>query len=191
MILDTRFWVVLVVFQVVFGLAVFAITRDYYTRDVGAVSAHPPLTDRSPAGWTSGITEAEISRLSSPESGLSISRDPSEISRRADVAFTNKQYATAAALYEQLLAFSPNDAEIYNNLGLTLHYLGRSDEALRRLNDGVAVDAEHQRIWLTLGFVNSQLGNSEQARNALTKAVQVGNDESIRQSATKMLEELP
>jgi len=72
-----------------------------------------------------------------------------------------------------------------------LHYLGRSDEALRRLNDGVAVDAEHQRTWLTLGYVNSQLGNTGQARTALTNAVQFGSNESIRQSAMRMLEELP
>jgi len=191
MILDTRFWVLLVVFQVVFGLAIFAITRDYYMPDVNNVSAHPPITDRSPVGWTSGITEAEISRLSSSGLSLSTSRDPAAISRQAEVAFTNKQYDTAATLYEQLLAFSPNDAEIYNNLGLTLHYLGRSDEALRRLNEGVAADAGHQRTWLTLGYVNSQLGNTEQARTALTNAVQLGSNESIRQSAMRMLEELP
>jgi len=191
MILDTRFWIVLVVFQVVFGLAIFAITREYYMPDVDNVSAHPPITDRSPVGWTSGITEAEISRLSSSALSLSNSQDPAAISRQADVAFTNKQYDRAAELYEQLLSFSPNDAEIYNNLGLTLHYLGRSDEALRRLNDGVAVDAEHQRTWLTLGYVNSQLGNAEQARIALTNAVQLGSNESIRQAAMKMLEELP
>jgi Flp pilus assembly protein TadD len=94
-------------------------------------------------------------------------------------------------LYEQLLSFSPNDAEIYNNLGLTLQYLGRSNEALRTLNEGVAVDAGHQRIWLTLGYVNSQLGNTEEARTALTNAVQVGSDESIRESARRMLDELP
>ena len=191
MILDTRFWIVLVVFQVVFGLAIFAITREYYMPDVDNVSAHPPITDRSPVGWTSGITEADISRLSSSALSLSNSQDPAAISRQADVAFTNKQYDRAAELYEQLLSFSPNDAEIYNNLGLTLHYLGRSDEALRRLNDGVAVDAEHQRTWLTLGYVNSQLGNAEQARIALTNAVQLGSNESIRQAAMKMLEELP
>lgn len=191
MILDTRFWIVLVVFQVVFGLAIFAITREYYMPDTNNVSAHPPITDRSPAGWNSGISEAEISRLSSPGLSLSTSQDPALISRQADVAFTNKQYARAAELYEQLLVFSPNDAEIHNNLGLTLHYLGRSDEALRRLNEGIAVEAEHQRSWLTLGYVNSQLGNFEQARTALTNATQFGSNESIRESARKMLEELP
>jgi hypothetical protein len=114
-----------------------------------------------------------------------------EIYRRAEEYFVNKQYAQAAQLYEQLLAHSPNDAEIYNNLGLTLFYLGRPDDALRWLNEGAAKDAGHQRIWLTLGYVNSQLGNTEQARVALTNAMQVGGNTSIRESAEKMLAELP
>lgn len=94
-------------------------------------------------------------------------------------------------MYEQLLAFNPNNGEIHNNLGLTLHYLGRSSEALRRLNEGVAVDPDNQRTWLTLGYVNSALGNTGQARMALTKATQTGTDESIRQSAAQMLKALP
>ena len=94
-------------------------------------------------------------------------------------------------MYEELLAYRPNDGEVYNNLGLTLHYIGQSTEALRRLNEGVAVDSDYQRIWLTLGFVNSQLGYMDQARTALTTATQVGTNESIRRSAMQMLEELP
>jgi len=90
-----------------------------------------------------------------------------------------------------LLAFNPDDGEIHNNLGLTLHYLGRSTEALDRLEEGAAVDPQNQRIWLTLGYVNSALGNTGQAREALTNAIQTGSDESIRQSAKKMLEALP
>ena len=113
------------------------------------------------------------------------------MSRRANEYFANRQYAQAAKLYERLLALTPNDANVYNDLGLTLHYIGRSTEALRRLNEGVAVDPQYQRIWLTLGFVNAQLGNVDQARMALTQATEVGTDESIRQSATKMLADLP
>jgi Flp pilus assembly protein TadD len=72
-----------------------------------------------------------------------------------------------------------------------LHYLGRSSEALDILNKGVKVDANYQRIWLTLGFVNKQLGNTVQARTALTTAVQLGADNDIGRSAGKMLEGLP
>lgn len=191
MIFNTKFWISFAVFQVVFGLAIFAITRDYYTQDKGIVSTHPPVIGQSAAAWPNRITETQIARLSSPALTEPTIQDPFEMSRRANEYFANRQYDRAAAMYEQLLAFSPNDAEVHNNLGLTLHYLGRSTEALGRLNEGVAVDPEHQRIWLTLGYVNSQVGNIEEARTALTTATQVGTDESIRQSAMRMLESLP
>jgi Flp pilus assembly protein TadD len=191
MILNAKFWISFVAFQVVFGLAVFAITRDYYMQDKGTVRAHPPMIGQSAPAWPNGITETQIARLSSPALSEPTVQDPFEISRRANDYFANRQYDQAADMYEQLLAFSPDDAEIYNNLGLTLHYLGRSSEALDKLNEGVAKDPQHQRIWLTLGYVNSQLGNFEQARTALTTAARIGTDESIRQSATRMLEDLP
>ena len=191
MILNAKFWISFVVFQVVFGLAVFAITRDYYMQDKGTVRAHPPTIGQSAPAWPNGITETQIARLSSPALSEPTVQDPFEISRRANDYFANRQYDQAADMYERLLAFSPDDAEIYNNLGLTLHYLGRSSEALDKLNEGVAKDPQHQRIWLTLGYVNSQLGNFEQARTALTTAARIGTDESIRQSATRMLEDLP
>jgi tetratricopeptide (TPR) repeat protein len=188
---DKRFWTFLVIFQVFFGLTVFAFTREYYLQDAEVVSGHPPIGGAAATSWSQGITATDISRLSSPGIVESMPSDPADTYRRAEEFFANGQYAQAAQLYEQLLAYSPNDAEIYNNLGLTLFYLGRTDEALRWLNEGVTKDPGHQRIWLTLGYVNSQLGNTEQARTALTNATQRGDDASIRESATKMLSELP
>jgi Flp pilus assembly protein TadD len=191
MIMTAKFWISMTVFQVVFGLAIFAITREYYAPDADNVSIHSPALNQPALTWPNVITQTEIARLGSSALSESTIQDPVEISRQADEFFANKQYDRAANLYERLLALSPNDAEIYNNLGITLHYLGRSTDALRRLNEGVAIDAENQRIWLTLGFVNSQLGNTEQARTALTTAAQIGTNESIQQSAIKMLENLP
>ena len=191
MVRDSRFWILAAVFQVVFGLAVFAITREYYIQDANDVATVPLATNQSAPIWPNRITEAEIARLSSSNTSQATMQDPVEISRRADEYFANQQYDRAAELYEQLLAFDPNSAEVNNNLGLTLHYLGRSTEALRRLNDGLAINPQHQRTWLTLGYVNSQLGNTEQARAALTQAANIGTDESIRQSALKMLDNLP
>jgi tetratricopeptide (TPR) repeat protein len=188
---DKRFWTFLVIFQVFFGLTVFAFTREYYLQDAEVVSGHPPIGGAAATSWSQGITATDISRLSSPGIVETVPSDPADTYRRAEEFFANRQYAQAAQLYEQLLAYSPNDAEIYNNLGLTLFYLGRTDEALRWLNEGVTKDPGHQRIWLTLGYVNSQLGNTEQARTALTNATQRGDDASIRESATKMLSELP
>ncbi|KGJ98389.1 hypothetical protein ND16A_0698 [Thalassotalea sp. ND16A] len=181
----------MVVFQVVFGLVVFAITRQYYIDDSDKVSA-APLIDRQPTfslpDLNREVYSAQLQPLPTNHPKI---ESPAEISRQANEFFANKQYSRAAQLYEQLVAFSPDNVTTYNNLGLTLHYLGRSTEALLKLNEGVAVNPKDQRIWLTLGFVNSQLGNTEQARAALTTAVEMGADNNLGQSATTMLENLP
>ncbi len=188
---DAKFWYSMVVFQFLFGLAIFALTRDHYSHEAGVIKSQPSTVQQPASNWTGGITASDVARLSSPTSNDLLIEDPVEISRQAEDYFSSKQYDRAAAMYERLLAFSPNDGEIHNNLGLTLHYLGRSTEALQRLNEGVSVDPENQRIWLTLGYVNSAVGDIAQARVALVTATQTGTDELIRQSATKMLEALP
>ena len=188
---DGKFWISMVVFQVFFGLVVFAFTRDHYRPEAGIASSRPTTVQPPATAWTGAITAFEIARLSSTPSNDLLIQDPVEISRQAEDYFASKQYDRAAVMYERLLAFGPNDGEIYNNLGLTLHYMGKSTEALERLNEGVVVDPNNQRTWLTLGYVNSQVGNIEEARAALTTAAQIGPDETIRRSATNMLESLP
>lgn len=188
---DFRFWTLLAVFQLGFGFAVFAVTRDYYVQEPGRSNAHPPTTGQNAAAWPNGIAANEIARLGVPAADPFASQDPLQLSRQADVYFANRQYAQAAEMYERLLAFSPNNAELLNNLGLTLHYLGRSDEALQRLGEGVAADPDNQRVWLTTGYVNGELGDIDRARSALTNATLIGDNESIRQSAQEMLNKLP
>lgn len=188
---DYKFWITLAAFEIAFGLAVFAVTRQYYLDRPEPVSARPAVANQTLPARSNNITEADLARFNLSVPSPPVSDDPVEISRLANEFFASGQYDRAAELYEKLLPFGPDNAETYNNLGLTLHYLGRSTEALSRLNEGVAVDPTHQRTWLTLGFVNSQLGNTEQAREALTNAIQIGTDDQIRKSATEMLEGLP
>ena len=179
------------VFQIVFGLTIFAITRQYYIQDSDNLSDEPTEISQPSFVWPDGIMETNPAQLSSSTFSQSAIEDPAEILRQADEYFTKKQYDKAAELYERLLVSGPNNVETYNNLGITLHYLGRSSEALSRLNEGVAVDPTHQRIWLTLGFVYSQVGNTENARTALTTAAQIDADNEIGKSAAKMIENLP
>lgn len=178
------------VFQITFGLAVFAITRQYYIHDSAKVSTGLPVIREPSLISLDRSRQPNTVQAESPTSSQSTIEDPVAVSRQADELFAKKQYNRAADLYERLLAFHPNNVDTYNNLGLTLHYLGRSTEALRKLNEGVTIDPTHQRIWLTLGFVNGQLGNTEEARTALTTAAQMGADNEIGQSAAKMLENL-
>ncbi len=190
MVREPKFWLSMALFQVLFGFTVFAITRDYYRQEPVDRRAHPSTISPSASPWQ-GITESDMVRLAPGVFNETTTDDPIEISRRANQFFSNRQYEQAANSYERLLAFNPDNVEVLNNLGLTLHYVGRSDEALRRLNDGVAAGPDNQRIWLTLGYVNSQLGNVEEARVALRRAAEIGDNASIRQSALRMLEDLP
>ncbi len=174
-----KFWISLAVFQVVFGLAVFTVTRDYYKVDVDRID----FSEADPGPFSS-IDPSMLDSLGTP-------RDPADIARAANEQFATGQYARAAALYERLLAFDPGNVDTLNNLGLTLHYIGRSEEALQRLNEGKEANPGYQRIWLTLGFVNSSVGHDEAAREALRTAVDMNPDNDVGRSAAALLAELP
>ena len=188
MIRNTRFWTTMVVFQIVFGLTIFGITRQYYVREGKEISASP--TGQPAAEWPDLSGESDLENSIFAFTGTPATNDPVALSRQADESFANRKFDQAADLYARLLAADPGNVDTYNNLGLTLHYLGRSAEALRVLNEGVRVDSEYQRIWLTLGYVNNQLGNIDQARSALSTAVQKGPNTEVGQSAAKMLDAL-
>lgn len=193
---NARFWALMAAFQLVFGLAIFGLTRQYYRAPPGR-----PVPEQANAGqtaasqatpeWPEPDAGSELEDLISAFPGQTASQDPVELSRQADQFFAKQQYDQAALLYEQALVAGSADVDDFNSLGLTLHYLGRSDEALAMLNEGIALDPSYQRIWLTLGFVNSQLGNAGPAREALTKAVQMDATSDVGQSAAEMLDQLP
>jgi len=191
MIGTPKFWIFMVVFQVAFGLAVFAITRQAYMPVADDGHAVPTSTVQESDEWSTRIAQISPAPLGAPGTSVSVTRDPAEMSRLANEYFANQQYAQAAELYEGLLAFGTNSAETHNNLGITLHYIGRSADAVATLNEGISIDPSYQRIWLTLGYVNSQTGNIEEARTALTTAVELGAGNNVGQSAQKMLSELP
>ncbi len=191
MIQNLKFWIPMTVFQVIFGLTIFTITRQYYIPDSDNISNDPVEIHQSSFGELGSIMGTNASKINSSTFNQSAIEDPAEISRQANESFAKNQYDRAAELYERLLVLAPGNVDTYNNLGITLHYLGRPTEALRWLNEGVTIDPEHQRIWLTLGFVNSQAGSIEKARTALMTAAKIDANNEIGKSAVEMLGNLP
>ena len=185
-----KFWIPMIAFQIVFGLSIFTITRQYYIQDLVDTGAAPSGTEQASIAMPSQSASMNIS-LSNLTTFTPSPTDPVEIARLANEYFSLNQYDRAAEMYQQLLALNPSNVDIYNNLGITLHYLGKSTEAIDKLNEGATLDPTYQRIWLTLGFVNTQLGNLEQARSALEAAVKIGTDNDVGRSAEQMLAELP
>jgi len=189
---DAKFWVLLIVFQTAFGVAVFTLTRHFYATGADSVSGSAVVSSEQSQEWTGQNLEENSAMLDSLVAfSADKTQDPAEISRLANMYFSERQYGKAAEQYERLLSFGPSNADVHNNLGITLHYLGRSDEALRILDEGITLEPANQRIWLTLGFVNKDLGNIDAARAALTTAIQMGVENEIGRSAAGMLESLP
>lgn len=184
-------WALVVVSNVAVALAVFVVTRDYYlSRQPAAVEAPSVTEHRAEDDWSGRALQLAPALLNPGATDPDSMQDPVRISDLANESFAAKDYRNAAGLYERLLDFDPQNVDVLNNLGLTLHYLGRSAEAIERLEQGRDIDPTNQRLWLTLGFVNSQLGNVADARAALTTAARMDQSSDVGRSAQRMLDEM-
>ena len=64
--------------------------------------------------------------------------------------FTNlwmRRYDEAIHAGESAIANNPNDAEAFNGLGVVLHYVGRSEEALRHFERAMALNPLCPGMW--------------------------------------------
>jgi tetratricopeptide (TPR) repeat protein len=195
-------WALIVAFQLLYGLLIFAVTRDLYkTEDTyktgesykiespgKSAAVTKQRTVDIPGSSKFTVTDAE--RLVAPAATGGPARpaeNAEELARIADEHFRQKRFDQAASLYQRVVDLAPHNVGVYNNLGLTLHYIGRSEDAIERLEQGIAVDGEHQRIWLTLGFVRAQTGDTDAAKKALQRAVDLAPDSSVATEATRMM----
>jgi len=170
------------------GLVVFSLTRSYYlsTPPASQVAAVAPVAQGSFGPSTQRLINSlqRQPQKTTPD-------DPGAFDEQANRAFQAGDYAKAEPLYRRVVELAPKLAEPRNNLGLTLHYLGRSQEALEVLKQGTEVEPTYQRIWLTLGFVNRSLGKTAEAKKAFERAIELGPDTPPGKSASKMLNQLP
>jgi tetratricopeptide (TPR) repeat protein len=178
---------IIVMIQIVTGLIVFALTRAYYQNETPVARGKP---SHPAIGQPDSFTQDLINSLKNHPQ-FNLSNDPVEIDQQANQAFQSGDYARAATLYKRVISLAPNNAEPHNNLGLTLHYLGRSAEALEILKRGTELQPEFQRIWLTLGFVQSGVANAQDAKVAFRRAIELGPETGPGKSASEMLQKLP
>ncbi len=86
-------------------------------------------------------------------------RDSSSLDRLAMVRFGQEQYQEALVLYRNLLELTPDSAQTYSNLGATLYYLGRADDALRHFERAVAIDPDLETARAGLEALRAAAGN--------------------------------
>ena len=118
-------------------------------------------------------------------------RRPESLARIADQHFQEGLFPEATFEHRRALEQAPHNVDIYNNLELTLHYIDRSRESVDILEQGIALDANHQRFWLTLGFVQLNRGDASRARRALATAAELDPGSRVGREATRLLDEIP
>jgi len=73
--------------------------------------------------------------------------------RIADIYLETRRYEDAIIYYKKAIELNPEDIDSYNDLGLAYFYLQRPLDGLTYVDDGIKINPNYQRIWLTKGFM--------------------------------------
>ncbi|MBK1704882.1 tetratricopeptide repeat protein [Halochromatium glycolicum] len=190
-------WTLFIAFLAFYGFAVFALTRDYYLRHPLTPAAGADAPHQLPAGQQADaralgarMRQALDGAPDGSEIGSEIdlgSTDSAALAAAADRLFVARRFDEAIPVYQRVLELEPDDADTRNDLGLALHYTGRSEEAIAMLRKGAKEAPAFQRIWLSLGFVALQAGDIAQARDALERAEAIAPSTEVGREAARLL----
>jgi Flp pilus assembly protein TadD len=172
-------WLIHLVVVALFGMAIFALTREYYIR-------HPVRPAVTQTGHAASAPPAALEPASAIPSSIS-ETDPILLGQRADEALGAGRFVEAVGLYRRVLELTPGDVETENDLGLALHYTGDNSAALEVLRKGTAAGPNAQRIWLTRGFVALASGQRDEAIESLKHARDLGPDTPIGKEAARLI----
>ena len=184
-----------VLFLLVYGVGILAFARWWYAPEpaVSQAQAKPSLNGQASES-REALPGSETKPVADPPQAMPPANAPlaegQSLRVRAQSAYAAGDYASAATYYEQALAQSPGDVELSNNLGLVLHYLGRTAQAIELLEAAAVDHPSHQRVWLTYGFVLANAGHEDRAREALLRARDLDPQSAIGAEATRILEPL-
>ena len=174
-------WIIIAVIIIVGGFLIISIIQS---KKGGEVSSERRTNETS---LTGPLLDPESEERRATARLEELSGNPVALATLGDEYFENKRYLMAIKVYEKVLELNPDDVDTYNDLGLSLHFSGRSDEALIKLRKGVEMDPKFQRIWLSLSFVLIATGQTEEARGILEKTIEIDPASDIGAEAKKFV----
>jgi cytochrome c-type biogenesis protein CcmH/NrfG len=105
-----------------------------------------------------------------------------------DAYFEAKQFSKAVNYYKSAIQADPANSELYNDIGLALHYMGNSAEGIRYIEEGIKQNPYQQRIWLTKGFILAYgMGDLDAANEAWEKTRALDPESGIGKAAADYL----
>lgn len=159
-------------------------TRTTVDERSGSGTANAQAYSHQGGAGSGLIADLEAKLAESPE-------DPALLVRVGDAYFQQKRFTEAIDYYKKTLEIVGDDADIYNDIGLSLHYLGNSAEGLDYVEKGIEKNPYHQRIWLTKGFLLAYgLGDIKGAEEAWNKARAIDPESQIGTAASDYLDQI-
>lgn len=133
-----------------------------FERELTAPAAEDAATAANLAalGYLGGATLAVDGPLPDPKSKIGTLREYS----RAIQAIVDQDYATAARLCAALTVDNPYMVDAWENLGIALHRLGRSTEALQALEKAMTLSGGTAHIAIATGHVLLDMERLDEAR---------------------------
>ena len=87
-----------------------------------------------------------------------------------------QNYSASIASYDQAVAINPDLHQAWNNRGLSLYILSRSEEALASYDQAVAISPDSHHAWNNRGNALDDLGQKEAAIASYEKALAIKPD---------------
>lgn len=133
------------------------------------------------AASASAQQNAGISRLSAQQSTSfsPASASPDAQMTQASVYMLHKQYAEAALIYREMLKKAPNDASLWNYLGIAYHQQSMLGEALKCYEKASKYDKANGDSWNNIGTVYYQEKKYPKAIRAYKKAIDVDTNNAV------------
>jgi tetratricopeptide (TPR) repeat protein len=117
--------------------------------------------------------------------------DPAVTEQLGHAFFEQKRFNEAVTWYKKTIELAGDDADIYNDIGLSMHYSGNSAEGLKYIDKGIEKNPYNQRIWLTKGFLMAYgMGDMNGAKAAFEKAAALDPTSQIGKAASDYLAQI-
>jgi Flp pilus assembly protein TadD len=124
--------------------------------------------------------------------------DAGALLRLANGQHDNGLYTAAIASYGRFLRLRPDDADARVDMGICYFELGRLDTtgsatnylaALREMRTALEHQPDHQPAVFNTGIVHLAMGNLQESRTWLAKAVAMNKESALGRQAQKILDE--
>ncbi|MBI5681600.1 MAG: tetratricopeptide repeat protein [Deltaproteobacteria bacterium] len=113
--------------------------------------------------------------------------DAKALAALGDTYFELQRFEDAVDVYKKAIAIDPDDIDSCNDLGLCLHYTGRTQEAIKYIDDCIKRNPNYQRIYLSKGFILSVRGKLPEARQSWEIAYKMAPDSDVGKAAEEFL----